>query len=84
MTKERERRLLWVIGRGGRPKRCTGLSCAKNADGYGADGFWWFPELGFSTAQVFDTEEEARADALRQARRELTRAQELVDSLEKP
>ena len=81
MSTKRENRLVWVIGYDGRPKESRGWSCAKGEDGTGANGYWWFPGMGFSTGQVFGSRAEALAKALDQAKDAADKAKALVREL---
>lgn len=83
---EREQREWWLVGDSGRPVKHTGYSCAPaDADDLtGAAGYWWFPTYGYSVpeSKLYESEGQARAEALRQARVEFARVAALVTELE--
>lgn len=58
---ERKSRMFWVIDYDGRPVEHRGYECPPN------DDVWWFPALGFSTAQVFESPYKAYAVAIDEA-----------------
>lgn len=77
----RESRMFWVIGYDGRPAESRGWTCAKTPDVCGADGYWWFPAMGFSTGQVFASKADALAKALVEAKASADKAKALVREL---
>jgi hypothetical protein len=68
-SSKRESRKFWVVSEG-HVFHSTGWTCAP-----GNPDMWWFPQLGFSTSQIFDSEAAAKEGAAGWLREKIARLQ---------
>jgi hypothetical protein len=47
------------------------------------NGYWWVPELGVSTSDVYELKSHAVASAMEECRREIQKWRERLENLEK-
>lgn len=65
----------FFINNDGVVRKAIGYACEANG------GYWWFPDLGFSSPNGRETEAEARKDAIEQCTRLISAWQFKLDKL---